>query len=80
LLLVFNDLVMTVEQDKGKIFGKPKQNRWRVSPPSEGGVCRILEAKDWSGWRGEQEVQRTTNWQLRTPEPLYVDSVAPEHT
>jgi hypothetical protein len=54
VLLVFNDLVMTVEQDKGKMFAKPRQNRWRVSHPSEGGVCRILEAKDWSGCGGEQ--------------------------
>ncbi|WVR04469.1 hypothetical protein IAU60_001472 [Kwoniella sp. DSM 27419] len=58
-LLVFDDLVLvgTQVQDKGSLFGVgPSKKKGlpmlRVLPELEGGIGKVVEVKDWSGWNG----------------------------
>ncbi|KAK4686586.1 hypothetical protein P7C73_g3550, partial [Tremellales sp. Uapishka_1] len=59
-LLVFDDLVILTAPipEKSGLFGTGKRKNergvpLRVVPESEGGIGKIVEVKDWSGWAGE---------------------------
>lgn len=59
-MLIFTDLVMIVTEvsERGSIFmGKRKTDKsMRLAHEIEGGIGKVAEVKDWSGWQGEWEV------------------------
>ncbi|WVF70008.1 hypothetical protein IAT40_004794 [Kwoniella sp. CBS 6097] len=62
-MLIFDDLVIlgSVVQEKGGLFGvsagkKKGQSMMRVLPESEGGIGKVAEIKDWSGWNGHSNL------------------------
>lgn len=56
-MLIFNDLVIitTETSERGNIFmGKRKTDKSiRIAQEIEGGIGKVAEVKDWSGWQGE---------------------------
>ena len=52
-LFIFNDMVIVAKPESGSLFGNKKERGWKVLPDSEGGVGRIIEVEDWSGWHGK---------------------------
>ncbi|OCF42307.1 hypothetical protein I317_03810 [Kwoniella heveanensis CBS 569] len=62
-MLIFDDLVIlgSVVQERGGLFGvtsgkKKGQSMLRVLPESEGGIGKVAEIKDWSGWNGHSNL------------------------
>ena len=55
-MLIFNDLVViaTDPSDRGGLFSVKKkvERSMRVMQEIEGGVGKVAEVKDWSGWQG----------------------------
>jgi len=54
-MFIFDDLVIVASQhEKGGLFAAKKKGDkvLRVLPESEGGIGKVLEVKDWSGWQG----------------------------
>lgn len=56
-MMVFNDVVILASEpsDKPSLFaGKRKSDKtMRVLQEVEGGIGKVAEVKDWSGWQGE---------------------------
>ena len=54
-MLIFNDLVIVAgESEKVGLFtGKKKEKTWRVLPEMDGGVGKVAEVRDWSGYQGK---------------------------
>lgn len=51
-MMVFDDMVLIAQPIDRGLF-KKRQEGLRVLPESEGGVGRVVEVRDWSGWNGE---------------------------
>jgi hypothetical protein len=58
-MLIFNDVVIIAQDNSekaGLFAGKRKSDRtMRVLQEAEGGIGKVAEVKDWSGWQGESE-------------------------
>jgi hypothetical protein len=56
-MLIFNDLVIVAvdtSERTGLFSGKRKADKGlKVLCELEGGVGKVVEVKDWSGWQGE---------------------------
>lgn len=56
-MLVFDDLVILAQglSEKGGLFNNKKRSDkgLRVLSELEGGIGKVAEVKDWSGWGGE---------------------------
>ena len=63
-MFVFDDLVVVaaVAHDGRSLFGGKKkgdkQPSLKVLSEAEGGIGKVLEAKDWSGWQGMSALSR----------------------
>lgn len=57
MMLIFNDLIIIASEssERGGLFtGKRKTEKpMRVLQEIEGGIGKVAEVKDWSGWQGE---------------------------
>lgn len=54
-LFVFDDLViLAIPSERAGIFSSKskKEKGWKVLPENEGGVGKLVEVKDWSGFGG----------------------------
>lgn len=56
-MFVFDDLVIVAASlsEKHGLFGNKKKSpkaALRVLSESDGGIGKVLEVKDWSGWQG----------------------------
>lgn len=57
-MYVFDDLVIvaTIAHDSRSLFGGKRKGdkvpNMKVLSEAEGGIGKVLEAKDWSGWQG----------------------------
>ena len=55
-MFIFNDLLLlaTESSDKLGLFsGKKREKMFKVLPESVGGIGKVAEVNDWSGWQGE---------------------------
>ncbi|KAL7418496.1 hypothetical protein Q5752_006954 [Cryptotrichosporon argae] len=61
-MFVFDDLVIVGASlaEKAGLFAKGKKDKigcgWRVLPELEGGVGKVVQACDWSGWGGQKNL------------------------
>lgn len=58
-MLIFNDMMIIAQDNSekaGLFAGKRKSDRtMRVLQEVEGGIGKVAEVKDWSGWQGESK-------------------------
>ena len=56
-MLIFDDLVLVGQaaQERGLFSKKKKEGdrSIRVLPENDGGVGKVVDVRDWSGWQGE---------------------------
>lgn len=56
-MFIFDDFVVIAAplHDKSSLFGSKKKGEkvnWKVLSEAEGGIGKVLDVKDWSGWQG----------------------------
>jgi hypothetical protein len=57
-MLVFDDLVIVTSGagEKSGLFGSGKrkgEKGWKVLSEAEGGIGKVADVRDWTGWQGE---------------------------